>query len=80
MARGWESKSIEDQIAERDAARSARRESAPAPVDAERKARRQTLQLARARALQELQGACDRRHRALLDQTLAHLDEELAKL
>jgi hypothetical protein len=80
MARGWESKSVEDQIAEREAVKIARRDHAPAPVDAGREARRQTLQLARARALQELQLACDKRHRALLEQTVAHLDEQLEKL
>jgi hypothetical protein len=42
--------------------------------------RRATLSLARARTLQDLQRACDRRHRALLEQTLAHLDAELRAL
>ena len=49
-------------------------------ADRDRDAHRRTLQLARARALQDLQLACDRRHRALLEQTIAHLDAELARL
>ena len=80
MARGWESKSVEDQIADAEA-----RKGRPAPValtadDLDRENRRQTLQLARSRTLQDLQQACNRRHRALLEQTLAHLDDELHKL
>jgi hypothetical protein len=80
MARGWESKSVEDQQA---AAESVRQESARpdlSPAEREREARRTALRLARTRAAQELQVACDRRHRALLEQTLAHLEAELAKL
>jgi hypothetical protein len=80
MARGWESKSIEDQIASREADIRDRKRPRPAPLDAERDAKRQTLQLARSRALQELQVACDTRHRALLEQTIEHLDAELSRL
>jgi pimeloyl-ACP methyl ester carboxylesterase len=43
-------------------------------------ARRATLALARAKALQDLQLACDSRHRALLERTLEHLDAELRVL
>jgi hypothetical protein len=80
MARGWESKSIEDQIDSREADIRDRKRRRTAPVDAERDARRQTLQLARSRALQELQVACDKRHRALLEQTIEHLEAELSRL
>ncbi len=80
MARGWESKSVEDQMAAREAAERERRAIPAAPADPAREARRQTLQLARARALQDLQVACNARHRALLEQTIAHLDAELAGL
>jgi hypothetical protein len=72
MARGWESKAVDDQIAAAEAAAAER--SAPDRTTADRE------QLARARALQDLQLACDRRHRALLEQTIAHLDAELAGL
>ena len=80
MARGWESKAIEDQIAAREAAENDRRGVPAAPPDAARETRRRTLQLARARALQDLQHACHARHRALLEQTIEHLDAELARL
>jgi hypothetical protein len=76
MARGWESKSVEDQIAARE---SAERDRQTPVVDAGKEARRRSLELARARAQQDLQLACDRRHRAMLEQTIAHLDKELSE-
>lgn len=78
MARGWESKSVDDQIAAHDA----RPVLAPEQTTEERarQGRRDTLRMARARTLQDLQRACDRRHRALLEQTLQHLDAELQRL
>jgi hypothetical protein len=75
MARGWESKSVEDQIATAEAG-TPRPGPAPSPDQQARAARRATLQLARASALQDLQRACNSHHRALLEQTLAHLDAE----
>jgi hypothetical protein len=80
MARGWESKAIEDQQAAAEAAaREAPRRELTAE-ERERANRRAALQLARTRTIQDLQLACDRRHRALLEQTLAHLDAELARI
>ena len=80
MARGWESKSVDDQIAAREA-EAARPIAEPAdPAVRVLEARRATIALARARALQDLQMACDRRHRALLEVTLEHLDAELRAL
>jgi hypothetical protein len=43
-------------------------------------ARRVELQMSRARALQDLQAACDRRHRALLERTIEHIDAEIRAL
>ena len=80
MARGWESKSVEDQIASRESAARDRQSPPAPPADPAREARRQTLQLARTRALQDLQVACNARHRALLEQTIAHVEAELARL
>ncbi len=81
MARGWESKAVEDQIADAEAmASSLRKGPALTAAQRDRETRRVTLQLARTSTLQDLQRACDRRHRALLEQTLAHLDAELRQL
>lgn len=78
MARGWESKSVDDQQAAAEAAKADRGRTVPTAADRERQARRETLMLNRARTLQSLQAACDPRYRALLEQTLAHLDAEIA--
>jgi len=80
MARGWESKAVDDQIAAAESAQGDRAVPAMTVAERDRARRRETLRLNRARTLQSLQTACDRRHRALLEQTLAHLDEELATL
>ena len=78
MARGWESKSVE---AQQDAAAAAR-PTGPAvtPEDAARRSRRATLMLARTRAAADLQTACAAAHRAMLEQAIADLDEQLAAL
>jgi hypothetical protein len=80
MARGWESKSIEAQQAEAEAARAAQAAPAATPEMRERQSRREGLLLSRSRALSALQGACHASHRALLERTLAHLDEALQAL
>lgn len=80
VARGWESKFIDDQQAEAEAAKVARDRTVPDAGDRERQVQRETLLLNRARTLQSLQVACDPRYRTLLEQTLAHLDNELAAL
>ncbi len=80
MARGWESKAVEDQIAAAEAKAPARRDRELTPEERDRETRRATLQLARTNALHDLQRACDRRHRALLEQTIAHLDDALQEL
>ncbi|MFO7302672.1 MAG: hypothetical protein DIU54_009695 [Acidobacteriota bacterium] len=79
MARGWESKSVDEQMAE---AERAREEVAPPPSaeERERAARLEALTLDRARTLQQLQTACDRRYRAQLEAALAHLDAAIAGL
>ncbi|HEU4690413.1 MAG TPA: hypothetical protein VFS23_18730 [Vicinamibacterales bacterium] len=46
--------------------------------DAQRRAERATLMLARTRALADLQHACAPAHRAMLEQTIADLDRRLA--
>ena len=79
MARGWESKSVEDQ--QQDA-----RSAAPAPAgavepaEAARRTERATLQLSRTRALMDLQHACAPAHRAMLEAAIRDLDQQIANL
>jgi hypothetical protein len=78
MARGWESKSVESQQADREAASG--RMPALDEAQASRVAHRQTLQLARQRALADLQAACRPAHRAMLEATIAELDRQLRQV
>jgi hypothetical protein len=78
MARGWESKAVEDQQQE---ATAAVKPAAPVdPAEAARRAERATLQLARTRALGDLQQACAPAHRAMLEIAIRDLDERIARL
>lgn len=78
MARGWESKAIEAQQDEAQRTRPGR----PALSDEQRLLadRRRTLELTRARALDDLNRATAAGHRRMLEQTLAAIDEQLAQL
>ena len=80
MARGWDSKAIEDQQSAAEAEKS--RQSRPELSAAEREveSRRQGLTLARAKIVADLEAASDPRHRTMLDQALAHIDREIEAL
>jgi hypothetical protein len=84
MARGWESKSVAEQIdlSERRSRRSTKRAVAPAAghdaADSIRK--RETLKLSVTRVTQELQTAQNPRYRALLEKSLAGLQIQLANV
>lgn len=80
MARGWESKSVDDQIASAEAASTVRATRELTSTERMREARIADARLARARALQELQLACDGRRRAALEQAVVDLDQELERL
>ncbi len=78
MARGWESKAVEEQQMERE------RRIPPADShgsrDPEREGRRRTLELARARAVADLARARHEAHREMLRQSIAALDAQMAAL
>ena len=79
MARGWESKSVEDQLEERERAK---REAA-APVSTEAPAhrqRRETLELTRSQLLAQINAARSDAHRQMLDRSLQAIQEELETL
>jgi hypothetical protein len=81
MARGWESKSVEDQIQEREAKTS---ESLPqqklTAEEIQLRNKREIILMARTRTLTSLQTACGGRYRGHLEQALADLDKQLAEL
>jgi hypothetical protein len=78
MARGWESKSVEDQVAAAEAEKLTRSKPATTPAERERQTRREGLLLSRAKLLRDLESASDARYRAMLEQAVAHLDDEIS--
>jgi multidrug efflux pump subunit AcrA (membrane-fusion protein) len=79
MSRGWESKSVEAQQAERaQAAASAQPSTDPRVEEADRKRKLQSLQLQRERILSERTSSPHRR--TALTNALADIEEKLAEL
>jgi len=77
MARGWESKSVEQQQEEFASNRDKGKPLSSEQIAAERE--RQSVELSRQRILQQLQVACNPRHRAMLERALADLDRKLGR-
>jgi hypothetical protein len=78
MARGWESKAVEEQQAE--AGRAVTAGPALSPEARERLARVRSLTLALTRVRDELTRATSPGHRAMLEQAAASLESEIAAL
>jgi len=78
MARGWESKSVEEQ----QSAASTQIESKQRLThqQAAQKQEREAIELSRRRVLQQLQAVQNPRHRQMLEIALSELDERLARL
>ena len=79
MARGWESKAVEDQQAAA-AATSDPTKVRLAPEQVARQRQRQGLLLSRQRVLQQLETAQNPIHRKMLEAALGELDAQLARL
>jgi hypothetical protein len=77
MARGWESKSVEDQIGAAEAERDAQAERQTSPLQRERGERRQSLLLSRAQILGRLKLARNERYKAQLESALKHVEAQL---
>ena len=75
MARGFESKDVEFQQAEKERGRQLGR--ALTPDEREAKAKRQTLELALARARADLASARTPAHQRMLSEAIAALEREL---
>ena len=82
MARGWESKSVEQQQEEMAEQRKALRELAgrePISPDEQQRLRKHNgLLLSRQRLAQQLQAADNPRRRLMLEQALAEVDRQLS--
>ncbi len=78
MARGWESKSVEAQQDEagQDAPKSRIKLT---PEQAARSRERENLRLSRQRVLQQVESTQNLRHRRILQDALAELDQRLSQ-
>jgi hypothetical protein len=79
VARGWESKAVEDQIAASEERKPAAK-VARAPGEIERESRRQGLLLSRAKIVADIEHARDERHRASLQLALEYIDSQITRL
>lgn len=81
MARGWESKAVEDQM-EQAAERALRQQSLEelSPEERARRERLESLRLSRARTLTQLERAIRPAHRQMLQRTLRALEGEIEEL
>ena len=79
MARGWESKSVEEQQSQATASKPSKK-TPLSPEQAARERQRQGLLLSRERVRQQLQAAHNQQHRSMLEAALADLDAQLTRL
>jgi hypothetical protein len=77
MARGWESKSVEQQQEEMAEQRKPARAQI-SPNQQQRNRKREGLLLSRQRLTQQLQAADNPRHRQMLEQAIAEVDRQLS--
>ncbi|MGA7768049.1 MAG: hypothetical protein WCA27_17715 [Candidatus Sulfotelmatobacter sp.] len=78
MARGWESKSVEAQQAEASE-ESAKPRPPMSAAEAAHWREKESLRLSRQRVLQQLEASTNPRHRKMLQDSLADLDQKLSK-
>ena len=79
MSRGWESKSVEGMIDDRDN-RPKHREPEKTPEEMAFEKKRYGLELSRTGVLNDLEKATNPRYRAQLEAALRHLDGQMAEL
>jgi len=80
MARGWESKSVEDQIGAAEAERELRNRRELSAEDREQSERKQSLLLSRSLILSRMKAARDPRYRAQLKVALDQFDKQLREI
>jgi hypothetical protein len=78
MARGWESKSIEEQQAEATQQSELKKPMSKEEIEGRRK--RDGLILSRKSVNAQLSSATNSRHREMLEQAIAELDRQIAEL
>jgi hypothetical protein len=79
MARGWESKSVEEQQSQA-ASSGPKPGPRPTPAQLAQQRERHGLLLSRARVIQQLEASQNPQHRQILEAALTDLDAQLARL
>jgi hypothetical protein len=80
MARGWESKAVEEQVKEFQEKDDGGKKRQLTPEQLESRRKKGILMLSRARVQKDLQASQNQRHRDQLNRALADLDAQLAAL
>ena len=80
MARGWESKSVEEQQSAVEDRQHDKDKAAVKASDVERRKRKQGLLLERGRLTREMEQSHKKQYLVLLERALAHIDAEIAGL
>jgi hypothetical protein len=80
MARGWESKSIEDQIEEARRSQGVSEGRVQSPEAKERERKIESLKLERSRLTEQLNRARSEAHQRMIRQSLKAIEEEIATL
>jgi hypothetical protein len=80
MARGWESKSVEEQVQEHQQEKGENTKKQLTAEQLESRRKREVLLLSRSRVQKDLQASQNPRHRGQLNSALADLDSQIAEL
>jgi hypothetical protein len=80
MARGWESKDVEAQVAATEQPSVSSAPGNKTPEQIMREQARKDLQLSRTRIVNDLEHATHPQHRKSLEAALAHLDQKISAL
>jgi hypothetical protein len=80
MARGWESKSVEDQMASAEESKASSLKPILSAELRELQARKDGLLLSRTRVARDIENAKDDRHRVVLQRALDYIDAQIERL
>jgi hypothetical protein len=80
MARGWESKSVEDQIEEARRSQDASEGRLQSPEEIARERKVESLKLERSRLTEQLKRARSEAHQRMIRQSLQAIEEEITAL
>ena len=80
MARGWESKSVEDQVAAAEAAKETHAQARFSAAERKKETERQSLRLSRTQIMNRLNASTNPQYRRQLESALRHLEDRLREI